>query len=372
MLASNLLTVLENTPDFVTNSLWGWGTRASYKTVQGTDVGNDPTPQLIEELTDIRLLSAGDYHVLAITVDDKLYSWGSNNYFRTGQGTDSGYTQVPTILAGTWKTCSAGQSHSMAIKTNDELFGWGYNTHAEIGLTAFWEYETPELVGLGTGIGFKTVSAGKEFSVAAETDETAYSTGHNEHYKTAQNDPDYDTEGFTELIGQSTNFSKFSTSHNFVLGIANGKLYGAGEGTNYNFGNGEFFALPTMTEIEGNTGWTHVSAGYTHSLAIRNGKLFVCGDNSNGRTGLGTTSGYTQNWTQVGDSEDWEDCAAGNNFSIAIKNGELYSCGSNNVGATGLGTYIGDTTVWTRIGNSKNWLICAAGYRYALAVKGEY
>jgi alpha-tubulin suppressor-like RCC1 family protein len=57
----------------------------------------------------------------------QLWSWGSNNYGRLGDGTIINRSS-PVQLPGTqWNDISGGSFHSLARKTDGTLWSWGYN-----------------------------------------------------------------------------------------------------------------------------------------------------------------------------------------------------------------------------------------------------
>ncbi|MCL2293948.1 MAG: hypothetical protein FWC36_03680, partial [Spirochaetes bacterium] len=120
--------------------------------------------------------------------------------------------------------------------------------------------------------------------------------------------------------------------------------------------------------------WKIVSAGTWHSLAITTcGQLWAWGSNEHGRTGLGTTAGYTIVPTRVGTASNWASVSVFWGHSHAVTTcGQLWAWGWNDSGRTGLGTTAGNTLVPTRVGIASNWAsVSAAGASFAVTTCGQ-
>jgi len=218
---------------------------------------------------------------------------------------------------------------------------------------------------------------------------------------------------------------------------ANGALYAWGENTYGCFGNSSTFTVDECYDIPTSTDtgviWANVSCGKEHTLALNaKGRLFAAGKNTHGELGLGFTSPYEEDLTQVGSDEDWVDCSSGihNNsaaiksdgtlwvwghngastdhlglgdlsfdnvttptqvflnmtsaedddwvdvecgtgFMIALKaDGSMWSWGLNSYGYLGLGDSYSRNTP-TRIGTDNDWVKISAGYEHTLALKSD-
>ena len=64
-------------------------------------------------------ISAGTFHSLAVTTDDTLKVWGSN---------ESNQTSISTIDSDKYKDVAGGDGYSLAITRNGECIGWGYGS----------------------------------------------------------------------------------------------------------------------------------------------------------------------------------------------------------------------------------------------------
>ncbi len=109
--------------------VWSWGRNNNYQ------LGNEiddvvPYASLIEGLSNIVEVSAGRYHNLARKQDGTIVAWGDNGYQQIGGGPDydGGDTSVAVAVYGLTdvKTISAGYYHSVAVIGDDRtVWQWG-------------------------------------------------------------------------------------------------------------------------------------------------------------------------------------------------------------------------------------------------------
>src|SRR5690606_521237 len=89
-------------------------------------------------------ITAGDRHVCARTVDNRLKCWGYNSYGQLGLGhsTNVGRNSIsemlslPYVQLGTGRTVksiTAGPTHTCAVLDNDTIKCWGSNMDRKLG-----------------------------------------------------------------------------------------------------------------------------------------------------------------------------------------------------------------------------------------------
>ena len=125
-----------------------------------------------------KVVTAGDYHTLAIKPDGTLWAWGGNGNGQLGDGTNiSKCSPVQIGSASDWETIVAGDYHALAIKTDGSLWAWGDNSYGQLGDDTQENKNSP--VQIGTATDWKSVVAGSLHSLAIKTDGTLWAWGWN-------------------------------------------------------------------------------------------------------------------------------------------------------------------------------------------------
>jgi alpha-tubulin suppressor-like RCC1 family protein len=156
------------------NKIYTWGLNADGQL--GT---NDVEPRLLPtEINDQNSLLTGKVivevavalgYTLVRTDDHKIFGWGRNDFGQLGTGSSSLRSTVPvaTAMGGfggkTLTRISCGGLHSLALTSEGNVFGWGYNSYGETGGAGYNVVNaTPLLIG---GVG--TASARPVKDIAA-------------------------------------------------------------------------------------------------------------------------------------------------------------------------------------------------------------
>ncbi|MEU7023833.1 Ig-like domain repeat protein [Streptomyces sp. NPDC046203] len=127
-------------------------------------------------------ISYGGIHGLALTDDNRLLAWGSNEYGQLGNGTtDSdptpGYVDLP---AGTdIAAIAAGGEHSMALTADGGVLVWGNGSFGNLGVGTSTNRLTPVPMHLPPGTRATAITASRYHSVVLTSDGSVYSTGFN-------------------------------------------------------------------------------------------------------------------------------------------------------------------------------------------------
>jgi alpha-tubulin suppressor-like RCC1 family protein len=164
------------------------------------------------KLTGVKEVAGGGLHSLALTTDDRVYSWGDNQVGQLGRASNSpppitnadstaGLVQVPSdqndsssalITLTNVKQIAVGGSTNYAL-LNDEvtIWAWGYNAEGQLGInpnTTTLGFATNlyrqrpvkiDLTFLPTGVTVKQISAGTEHVLARLSDGRVIAWGYN-------------------------------------------------------------------------------------------------------------------------------------------------------------------------------------------------
>jgi alpha-tubulin suppressor-like RCC1 family protein len=91
--------------------------------------------ELLSDLN-ITVIKCGAYHTMALTQSGEVYTWGSNYLGQIGFG-DNKMNLIPTKVKGLdeneIKMISCGFNHSMALTESGSVYSWGYNRFGQLG-----------------------------------------------------------------------------------------------------------------------------------------------------------------------------------------------------------------------------------------------
>ena len=327
----------------------------------------------------VKAVSAGSTHTAAIDKDGKIYTWGSNDYGKLGDGTNTDRS-APGELAGEfaqykWKAVSAGYIHTTAIRedkddlANDgKIYTWGSNSAGQLGDgTTDNRYVPGELGGGFAGHKWKAVSAGGSSSIsgshtaAIDKDGKIYTWGSNNNGELGRNLSSDNNLFPGELAGEFAQYKwkAVSAGNNYTAAIREDKDNLANDGKIYTWGyNGNDQlgdpAVAVSRNVPGELGggfaghkWKAVSAGVGHTAAIdENGKIYAWGSNSYGQLGDDTNIDRKVPVLITSVPGTWIEISAGGYIianteahTVAIKKDfVLWSWGKNDNGQLGDGT----------------------------------
>ncbi|MCL2557917.1 MAG: hypothetical protein FWE09_05510, partial [Treponema sp.] len=121
--------------------LWTWGVNGSGELGEsGGASGSRNVPGLATSVIGIEFetlsMASNASHVVALTKDGDLITFGRNNFGQLGNGdTDNSYLPVwPDVGSGDFASVQGGSAFTLAIEGEDgDLYGWGSNRHSEMG-----------------------------------------------------------------------------------------------------------------------------------------------------------------------------------------------------------------------------------------------
>ncbi|CAG2176954.1 unnamed protein product, partial [Oppiella nova] len=121
------------------------------------DVENvdEESAQLIDALDGIKVkaIAAGGWHSMALSTTGDVYVWGWNESGQLGYQRDTITMKalpLPLDISDddSFVSISAGSRHSMAVSENGILFGWGWNKWGQLGLDpkVYVVCDTPQVI----------------------------------------------------------------------------------------------------------------------------------------------------------------------------------------------------------------------------------
>ncbi|TGZ51677.1 RCC1 and BTB domain-containing protein 1-like [Temnothorax longispinosus] len=130
-------------------------------------------------------IACGSHHSVALTEDGEVYAWGQNNCGQVGSSisTNQGAPrQVNSNLAGKKVVyISCGQTSTMAVIENGEVYGWGYNGVGQLGIGNYVNQMTPSRVGSLIGTVIVKVACGYAHTLALTDEGKLYVWGGNSY-----------------------------------------------------------------------------------------------------------------------------------------------------------------------------------------------
>ena len=95
------------------------------------------------------MIISGDNYVLAITEKGEVFSWGNNDYGQLGLGHNN-HCNTPQLVEffneKQIKNIISGSNHVLAMTEEGEVFSWGCNHYGQLGLGHNNNCNTPQLV----------------------------------------------------------------------------------------------------------------------------------------------------------------------------------------------------------------------------------
>lgn len=142
-------------------------------------------PVQLKALSEIKQVSAGYGHLMALKNDGTVWSWGCNKYGQLGFG-NLGNTdevkeprQIPNIPP--IKEISAGFRHSILLDETGRVWGWGHNRWGQVGNENTDDQSSPMLV---EGIEkVKSVHAGLDYTLMLDEEGQLWGMGQNSFLK---------------------------------------------------------------------------------------------------------------------------------------------------------------------------------------------
>ncbi len=272
---------------------WGYNGFAQL----GNEGPDTDSPIAVAGLSHVKAIAAGGNHSVALLRNGTVETWGDDENGQLGNGTKEEYDATPTVVEGLSgvSAVAAGQEHTLALLSNGTVMSWGNNERGQLGAGNTHTSDTPVAVkGVSTAV---AIAANRNFSMALLSNGTVVSWGDDERGQLGN-------EGVLEKESEEGRFAQSpvpveelsgvtaiaaGTGHALAL-LSNKTVVAWGDDREGELGNGTTEAMSVHpTPAIGLTGVTGIDAGEQDSVAqLENGTIETWGMNTQGSLGLGT------------------------------------------------------------------------------------
>ena len=118
----------------IDGTVWAWG--SNMLGLLGDGTGIDKTiPQQVNTISNIKQISAGYTHNLALTDNGIVWSWGDNEFGQLGVGTTVSYSNTPVQINGISDIQNVNASfwNSLSLSNSGKVCAFGRNNFGQIG-----------------------------------------------------------------------------------------------------------------------------------------------------------------------------------------------------------------------------------------------
>ena len=242
------------------------------------------TPTAVPSLTNVASVAGGNSFACAVKTDGSVWCWGYNQYGAMGPNVAIGaFATTPVQIPGLSGITgiSAGIFHVCAVSTGGNLYCWGYNADGEFGNGAIGNINaTPVFVRSGIG----AVSAGGYYTCVLDSFGNVQCAGQNT-WGQLGNGTQVNSTTLTLAFAPAIAVAA-GQYHTCVIALDNtvrcfgGNLYG-------NIGDGTYTTRLSPVAVTGLNNVLAIRTGSLHTCAlVQGGTVYCWGENSALGSGL--------------------------------------------------------------------------------------
>eukprot|EP00873_Tetraselmis_striata_P043108 jgi/Tetstr1/463372/TSEL_008294.t1 len=164
-------------------SLASWGSAEFGQLGQGGGLGAYAhQPRIVRGTRELRFVqvACGACHTLGLTSSGQVYSFGQGTFGQLGHSDDSN-SDAPSMLKRLWAVgilqVAAGENHSAALAADGRVFTWGRGKYGQLGLGDFSSQQSPMPVKALSGVPMVQICCGGDHVVALSRKGEVYSWG---------------------------------------------------------------------------------------------------------------------------------------------------------------------------------------------------
>jgi alpha-tubulin suppressor-like RCC1 family protein len=260
-------------------TLWGWGYAAA------GNLGYVSWKQIVVN-------SLNGYAIDSI---GRLFAWGYGAAGAIGINDiapRSSPVQIGSNVA--WKSIAipnlplnSFNGYVLALKVDNSLWSWGYNLQGQLGTGVTTTASSPVLV--SSAMGFASIAIATSTSMAIDLMGRLWTWGQGasgelgDSTTTARSFP-------TQITTDTSNWSFVVAGGNHVAAVrTDGTVWSWGLNTSGQLGDGTTVTKSSPVALTGGGSWIQISAGYSHTVGLKsNYTLYAWGSGTSGQLGQGT------------------------------------------------------------------------------------
>lgn len=289
---------------------WSWGKNNVGQLGAGISSNTaQTTPVQVSTEQTFSAVAAGESHVVALATDGSVWTWGENG---VGQlGIESNVDQTAPVKVKNLDNVkviavAAGSNTSYALTEDEKVYAWGSNQNGALGIYEKEEYvqsvDAPELVATLSNV--RKIFAGEDTAAAITSDGKVWIWGDNTSKQVGLDDgtaayylPQCKEPTVEGELSYQASAVAIGAEHTSIL-TPSGTILNFGIQSKGQFGNNAvkttssvLLAKKYCTTVSSIPQVLSVAAGSKHMIALtEGGKIYAWGDNSDGQLANNTAS----------------------------------------------------------------------------------
>ena len=320
---------------------------------------------ILEDFEYITKIEAGPSHNLALTSNGRVFAWGLNSVGQLGNNSQLS-SNIPIDITSYFDLVAneeveeiyVGLTHSAALTTDNRIFFWGSNNQGEIGNDSYesqlYPLDITDNLNLAQDDYIVSLTLGNYSSYALSSEGEVFSWGYNSYGQLGNSTTDSSTtpisiSSYFSLNTEEKVVNLATFGYHVVALTSQNRLFLWGYNSSGQLGNDSFDNQLSPTnmsnfELLENEEITSITVGELHTAFLTsNGRVFIWGENYHGQIGDNSTiirlsPVDISSYFDLESNEFVSYLELGRTHSMAITNyGRIFSWGNNQYGQLGLG-----------------------------------